>query len=81
MNWRTMISSFGITMQFGAKPLFEKVSVKGGEQHPLYQWLQSKTGKKPDWNFAKYLVSEDGKTVTFFSSSVEPLDDKLVQSF
>ena len=63
--------------------MFEKVSVKGGDQHPLYQWLQSKTGHKPDWNFAKYLVSEDGRTVTFFRSSVQPLDqpllDKLTQ--
>ena len=68
--------NYGVKFQ-----MFEKISVKGGDQHPLYQWLQSKTGKKPDWNFAKYLVSEDGETVTFFSSSVEPLDDKLVQSF
>jgi glutathione peroxidase len=66
--------NYGVQFQ-----MFEKISVKGSDQHPLYQWLEAKTGKKPDWNFAKYLISEDGKTVTFFSSSVEPLDDKLVQ--
>jgi len=38
-----------------------KDSVKGADQHPLYQWLEAKTGKRPDWNFAKYLVSADGK--------------------
>lgn len=65
--------NYGVKFQ-----MFEKVSVKGGDQHPLYQWLQSKTGRKPDWNFAKYLVSEDGSTVTFFTSSVQPLDKELL---
>lgn len=65
--------NYGVKFQ-----MFEKVSVKGGDQHPLYQWLQSKTGNKPDWNFAKYLVSADGKTVTFFKSSVQPLDPSVV---
>ena len=66
--------NYGVKFQ-----MFEKVSVKGGDQHPLYQWLQAKTGDKPDWNFAKYLVSEDGTTVTFFKSSVQPLDKQLVK--
>lgn len=65
--------NYGVEFQ-----MFEKVSVKGGDQHPLYQWLQSKTGHKPDWNFAKYLVSEDGATVTFFKSGVQPLDQELL---
>jgi glutathione peroxidase len=58
--------------------MFEKVSVKGGDQHPLYTWLQAQTGEKPDWNFSKYLVSEDASSVTFFKSSVEPLDRKII---
>lgn len=58
--------------------MFEKISVKGSDQHPLYAWLQQKTGKKPDWNFAKYLVMEDGQTVKFFKSGVQPLDDVLL---
>jgi len=66
--------NYGVQFQ-----MFEKISVKGGDQHPLYQWLQAKTGKKPDWNFAKYLVSEDGNTVTYFSSGIEPLDEALVK--
>lgn len=67
--------NYGVKFQ-----MFEKVSVKGGDQHPLYQWLQHKTGHKPDWNFAKYLVSEDGSTVTFFKSGVQPLDAELLKS-
>lgn len=65
--------NYGVQFQ-----MFEKISVKGKDQHPLYQWLQSKTGEKPDWNFAKYLVSEDGTKVTFFSSSVQPMDAQLI---
>jgi glutathione peroxidase len=65
--------NYGVQFQ-----MFEKISVKGSDQHPLYQWLQSKTGEKPDWNFAKYLVSEDGNTVEFFKSGVQPLDPKIV---
>ena len=59
-------------MNYGVSfPMFEKISVKGSDQHPLYQWLEAKTGKHPDWNFSKYLVEEDGKTVTFFKSGVK----------
>ncbi|MFN3841197.1 MAG: glutathione peroxidase [Cyclobacteriaceae bacterium] len=65
--------NYGVTFQ-----MFEKISVKGSDQHPLYAWLQSKTGKKPDWNFAKYLVSEDGETVEFFKSGVQPMDRALL---
>jgi glutathione peroxidase len=66
--------NYGVQFQ-----MFEKISVKGTDQHPLYSWLQSKTGEKPDWNFAKYLVSEDGTEVEFFKSSVQPLDPKIVE--
>lgn len=65
--------NYGVQFQ-----LFEKVSVKGSDQHPLYQWLESKTGKHPDWNFAKYLVNEEGTGVIFFNSSVQPLDESII---
>jgi len=65
--------NYGVKFQ-----MFEKVSVKGGDQHPLYQWLETKTGHRPDWNFAKYLVNEDGTQVTFFNSSVQPLDESIL---
>ena len=65
--------NFGVTF-----PLFSKISVKGKDQHPLYQWLNEKTGHQPDWNFAKYLVETDGKTVQFFKAKTEPLDAELV---
>jgi len=65
--------NYGVSFQ-----LFEKISVRGSDQHPLYQWLESKTGKKPDWNFAKYMVNEDGTEVTFFKAGVEPESRKII---
>jgi glutathione peroxidase len=65
-------ANYGVTFQ-----MFEKVSVKGEDQHPLYALLKEKTGQEPSWNFCKYLVKPDG-TVTFFSSKVKPLDPQIV---
>lgn len=64
--------NYGVTFQ-----MFEKVSVKGNDQHPLYQYLKEKTGKEPTWNFCKYLVKPDG-TVKFFASGVNPGDDAIL---
>jgi glutathione peroxidase len=63
--------NYGVTFQ-----MFEKISVKGNDQHPLYAWLKEKTGQEPGWNFSKYLVKPDG-TVKFFSSSVKPMDKQI----
>jgi len=64
--------NYGVTFQ-----MFEKISVKGDDQHPLYKWLKEKTGEEPSWNFCKYLVKPDG-TVKFFPSKVKPLDNEIV---
>src|SRR6476620_7755749 len=64
--------NYGVTFQ-----MFEKISVKGDDQHALYKWLKEKTGEEPSWNFCKYLVKPDG-TVKFFNSKVKPLDQEIV---
>lgn len=66
--------NYGVKFQ-----MFEKISVKGEDQHPLYQFLKEKTGQEPTWNFCKYLVKPDG-TVQFFSSKVQPLDSQIVDA-
>lgn len=63
--------NYGVTFQ-----MFEKISVKGADQHPLYAWLKEKTGQEPSWNFCKYLVKPDG-TFKFFKSSVNPMDSQI----
>jgi glutathione peroxidase len=71
--------NFGVTF-----PMFEKISVKGVDKHPLYRWLSDKdmngwNDKEPAWNFSKYLVDEEGKLVEFYPSAVSPMDDKILK--
>ncbi len=66
--------NYGVTFQ-----MFEKISVKGDDQHELYKFLKEKTGQEPTWNFCKYLVKPDG-TITFFPSKVKPLDKQIVEA-
>lgn len=63
--------NYGVTFQ-----MFEKISVKGDDQHPLYAYLKEKTGQEPSWNFCKYIVKPDG-TVKFFNSKVTPLSKEI----
>lgn len=65
--------NYGVTFQ-----MFEKISVKGNDQHPLYMWLKEKTGQEPNWNFSKYLVKPDG-TVKFFKASIKPMDEQIIK--
>ena len=70
--------NFGVTF-----PMFEKLSVKGVDKHPLYRWLSDKdlngwNDKEPAWNFSKYLVDEEGKLVDFYPSAVSPMDEKIL---
>jgi len=64
--------NFGVKFQ-----LFEKISVKGADQDPLFAWLKEKTGQEPSWNFCKYLVKPDG-TVKFYPSKVNPMDKEIL---
>lgn len=64
--------NFGVDFQ-----LFEKISVKGNDQHPLYQWLKAESGEEPQWNFSKYLIDEQGKVIAFYPSGVNPMDEEI----
>jgi glutathione peroxidase len=67
------LKNYGVKFQ-----MFEKVSVKGKNQTPIYKWLKAKTGETPSWNFCKYLVDPKGNVVGYFGSKVSPLDTKIV---
>ncbi len=65
-------------------PMTEKVDVKGGKQHPVYQWLTSKdkNGVKSSsvkWNFQKYLVDENGNLIDVFYSMTKPMSKKITK--
>ena len=58
-------------------PMMAKVSVKGSDIAPLYQFLTNKatnpnTGGEIGWNFTKFLIDENGKVIARFDSAVEP---------
>ena len=66
-------------VQFGATfPVMDKTRVKAGsDQSPIYAQLQGATGVLPRWNFGKYLVDKDGKPVSFYGSSVDPMSKQI----
>ena len=58
-------------------PMMAKVSVKGGDINPLYQFLTDKaanpqTGGDIQWNFTKFLVGPDGRVIARFEPNVTP---------
>lgn len=55
--------------------LFAKISVKGGDKDPLYQYITeySPVPGEIKWNFQKYLVDRDGTIVTRFAHTVDPM--------
>ncbi len=59
-------------------PMFAKVRVRGSGTTPLYADLAKASGSAPQWNFHKYLVGRDGKSVRSFESAVEPGDPSLI---
>lgn len=57
-------------------PLYAKVSVKGNDQTPLYQYLTRDTepsvAGEIKWNFTKFLVDRNGHVVQRFEPAVTP---------
>ena len=66
---------------FGVKfPMFTKTVVTGADASPLYKQLADLTGKKPSWNFFKYLIGRDGKVVDTFGSMTNPSNRSVVSA-
>jgi glutathione peroxidase len=61
-------------------PMFSKTAVSGAQAHPLWRQLAQASGRSPRWNFHKYLVARDGRTVSSFDSNVEPMAAALTQA-
>ena len=61
-------------------PLFSKISVKGQDMAPLYQYLTRESGFNGDisWNFNKFLIDKNGKVVARFDSSKAPESEEIV---
>lgn len=66
---------------FGVKfPMFTKTVVTGAGASPLYKQLGELTGKKPTWNFFKYLIGRDGKVVDTYGSMTNPSSRSVVSA-
>ena len=62
-------------------PMMSKISVKGEDIHPLYQYLTTHADPPGDisWNFNKFLLDRDGNIVARWESKVEPTSDTIVK--
>ena len=73
------------TLNYGVTfPMMAKISVKGKDIAPVYQWLTEKEkngvmDSKVKWNFQKYLVSKDGKLEKVISPSTKPDSREIVE--
>ena len=78
------IASF-CSINYGVRfPMMSKISVKGKNMHPLYQFLtqKSKNGvedSKVQWNFQKYLIGRDGKLEKVIAPKTLPSSDEVTQ--
>ena len=68
--------NYGVSFQMA-----EKVSVKGADTHPIFNWLNQQ--ENPDfkgdikWNFEKYLLDENGVLVHRYRSMTKPDAKKI----
>ena len=72
-------SNYGVTF-----PMMSKISVKGDNKHPLYDFLTKKSlngviDSSVRWNFQKYLINAEGIVEKVISPWVSPDDSSIVE--
>jgi glutathione peroxidase len=70
--------NYGVTF-----PMMAKISVKGNDIHPLYQWLTSKAlngvrDAEVKWNFQKFLIDENGHLADVLMPKDSPYDERII---
>ena len=70
--------NYGVTF-----PMMEKISVKGDDMHPLYQFLTQKVkngleDNEVKWNFQKYLIDTEGHLVKVIAPTILPTDKEIL---
>lgn len=71
--------NYGVTF-----PVMAKISVKGQDIHPVYQWLTQKTengmfDSEVKWNFQKYLINENGELHEVVNSVESPFSETIIK--
>lgn len=72
------ILNYGVTF-----PMMAKISVKGTDMAPIYQWLTQKAlngvmDSEVSWNFQKYLINEKGQLVAMVPTREQPDSERIV---
>lgn len=70
--------NYGVTFQ-----MMSKISVKGKDQHAVYQWLTQADqngveDSKVSWNFQKYMIDENGRLVGHVSPKTSPKSEEIL---
>ena len=70
--------NYGVTF-----PMMSKISVKGSDMDPVYEWLTSKAkngvmDSKVKWNFQKYMIDEKGNLVGVVDPGEKPDSDTIM---
>lgn len=70
--------NYGVTF-----PMMAKISVKGKDKAPLYQWLTEKAmnGKQDapvQWNFQKFMIDENGNWIGYVPPKESPLSEEII---
>ncbi len=73
-------TNFGVSF-----PLFSKISVKGEDIHPLYEYLTTeklngKADSEVTWNFQKYLIGKNGEIIEIFSPRQRVLEEEVLST-
>jgi glutathione peroxidase len=72
-------ANYGVTF-----PMMEKISVKGDDMAPIYQFLTQKDknglqDSEVEWNFQKYLINENGMLERVVSPKTLPDDESVTE--
>jgi len=79
------IKTFCSTKYHVTFPIYGKISVRGSDKAPLYQFLTDKktnpqTGGEIAWNFTKFLADRNGKIIARFGPSMKPDSSEVAQA-
>lgn len=71
--------NYGVTF-----PMAAKVSVRGKQIAPIYEYLVAEAKKKGldnpvTWNFGKFLINEKGELIATFSPKTQPMSESILK--
>ncbi len=71
--------NYGVTF-----PMMSKISVKGEDIDPIYQWLTKKeqngvADAEVKWNFQKFMIDENGKWIGTIAPKESPMSDTIIK--